>query len=168
MKQLLISIFAILLLCSPDGNTAEDAPSSQHEVVILLHGLARSSRSMARLAWHLKQEGYRVENLDYPSRHQPIEQLAINVRQQIIDRIGGSQKIHIVSHSLGGILIRQIQATSPLPSLARVVMLAPPNHGSEVVDKLGSLSLFDWVNGPAGKQLGTQSNSLPNSLGQPE
>src|ERR1035437_545512 len=46
-------------------------------------------------------------------------------------------------------------------------MLAPPNQGSEVVDKLGRLSLFRWINGPAGQQLGTSGNSLPNQLPVP-
>jgi hypothetical protein len=44
-------------------------------------------------------------------------------------------------------------------------MLAPPNRGSEVVDKLGGLFLFKWINGPAGNELGTRKDSTPNLLG---
>ena len=47
-------------------------------------------------------------------------------------------------------------------------MLGPPNQGSEVVDRLGSCRLFSLVNGPAGQQLGTGADSLPNKLGSPE
>jgi hypothetical protein len=46
-------------------------------------------------------------------------------------------------------------------------MLGPPNQGSEVVDRLGSLWLFSAVNGPAGRELGTGTNSAPNKLGAP-
>jgi len=43
-------------------------------------------------------------------------------------------------------------------------MLGPPNKGSEVVDAMQGLAVFDWANGPAGRQLGTDSSSFPNRL----
>ena len=55
-----------------------------------------------------------------------------------------------------------------MPNLGRVVMLSPPNQGSEVVDKLKDFPLFKWLNGPAGQQLGTDKDSLPNSIGPPD
>jgi triacylglycerol lipase len=66
---------------------------------------------------------------------------------------------------MGGILVRQMESTRPLAKLGRVVMLSPPNHGSEVVDRMGHTWIFDWVNGPAGKQLGTAPDSFVNQLG---
>jgi hypothetical protein len=66
---------------------------------------------------------------------------------------------------MGGILIRQFLQTNTIERLGRVVMLGPPNRGSEVVDSLGDYQLFASINGPAGKQLGTDSNSVPNRLG---
>ncbi len=74
-------------------------------------------------------------------------------------------KINFVTHSLGGILVRSYLARHSIPELGRVVMLAPPNQGSEVVDKLGRLFLFKWINGPAGNELGTDATSMPNKLG---
>jgi len=47
-------------------------------------------------------------------------------------------------------------------------MLAPPNNGSEVVDKFRDLPGYKWLNGPAGRQLGTGRDSLPRSLGAAE
>ncbi len=44
-------------------------------------------------------------------------------------------------------------------------MLSPPNKGSEVVDTLGETWLFELVNGPAGKELGTDRSSMPLTLG---
>ncbi len=77
----------------------------------------------------------------------------------------GVERIHFVTHSLGGILLRQFLAGNELEELGRVVMLAPPNQGSNAVDELDHLPGFDWLNGPAGRQLGKGENSVPLRLG---
>ncbi|MDA7756589.1 alpha/beta hydrolase [Opitutales bacterium] len=135
--------------------------------VILLHGLARTSKSMDGLESFLSEHNFSVVNIDYPSRHFKIPELAKRVRKNIINRTRNSEssKLHFVTHSMGGIILRQIQATHPLPNLGRVVMLGPPNKGSEVVDKLSKVKLFRLMNGPAAVQLSTSSESLPHSLG---
>jgi hypothetical protein len=69
---------------------------------------------------------------------------------------------------LGGIILRQYLENHELPNLGRVVMLAPPSRGSEVSDKLGNIFLYKWINGPAGNQLGTGTNSLPLRLKAPD
>lgn len=77
----------------------------------------------------------------------------------------GATHIHFVTHSLGGILVRSYLARHTIPNLGRVVMLGPPNQGSEVVDQLGSWWLFRKLNGPTGNELGTNKDSTPNQLG---
>ena len=78
---------------------------------------------------------------------------------------GGIDAVHVVTHSLGGILLRQYLANAEVARLGRVVMLAPPNRGSEVVDAYRSLPPYRWLNGPAGDQLGTGEDGLPSRLG---
>ena len=73
--------------------------------------------------------------------------------------------IHVVTHSMGGIILRYIQQTDPIQNLGKVVMLSPPNQGSEVVDVLGDRKLFKLLNGPAGQQLGTNADGIVHSLG---
>jgi len=122
---------------------------------------------MAKMQRALTEAGYTVWNVDYPSRTAPIHKLADDTIGKAIAhcRQNGAIKIDFVTHSLGGILVRSYLGRHTVPELRRVVMLAPPNQGSEVVDKLGELFLFKWINGPAGNELGTDKNSVPNRLG---
>ncbi|WP_281560456.1 alpha/beta fold hydrolase [Thalassomonas sp. RHCl1] len=135
------------------------------ENVILLHGLARSASSMKRMEQCLIAQGYAVINVDYPSRHYPIEVLAEKVIPQALQQCGDGE-ISFVTHSMGGILVRQYLSKHKIARLNKVVMLGPPNKGSEVVDKLGKFPGFHLLNGDAGMQLGTGKLSVPNQLGQ--
>jgi hypothetical protein len=170
-RTFLIILIMIGIAISAPAFTAKAAVANvcvqSREDVILLHGLCRTSRSMTKMQHALTQAGYTVWNVDYPSRSAPIDELADDaIGKAIADcQKNGATKIDFVTHSMGGILVRSYLARHTVPSLARVIMLAPPNQGSEVADKLGSLSLYKWINGPAGNELGTDKNSVPNQIG---
>jgi triacylglycerol lipase len=142
--------------------------ASAAECVVLLHGLARSSTSLNKMEQALQDEGYSTANIDYPSRDFEIAELAsIAVEEGLAACRAGDdiQKIHFVTHSLGGILVRQYLSTGSIDELGRVVMLGPPNQGSIAADDLDGIPGFDWLNGPAGRQLGKGEDSVPLALG---
>jgi triacylglycerol lipase len=137
------------------------------ECVILLHGLGRTYRSMESMARALAAAGYETVNLDYASREHPIEKLAIDVISNGLERCAaqGATRVHFVTHSMGGILVRYYLSQRFVQGLGRVVMLSPPNQGSEVTDALQDKAFYQWFHGPAGQQLGTGPGSLVARLG---
>lgn len=144
------------------------SPAQSKECVVLLHGLARSSFSMAVLEWRLGSDGYQVVNIDYPSRSMHIDELAVEAVPSGIIKCEGTSKVHFVTHSLGGILLRQFFSVygSDIPlQIGRTVMLGPPNSGTEVVDETMGWPGFELLNGIAGTALSTSSESIPNQLG---
>jgi len=138
------------------------------ECVVLLHGLARTSDSMHGMSEALTLAGFNVANVDYPSRKHRIEvlsQLAVGDGIEACEKIG-SKQLYFVTHSMGGILVRDYLNRHSEQEVERVVMLAPPNHGSAVVDNLKDIPGVARMNGPAFLQLGTDSESVPMQLGE--
>jgi len=150
----------VLLACGLSTRAADDH-------VILIPGLLRSPHTMKPMEKALQVAGYKTVILDYPSRTQTIHGLSHDYLAPVIlaCQKAGAKQIHFVTHSLGGLLVRDYLSRQKLPELGRVVMLAPPNQGSEVVDRIGHWRAFKAVNGPAGGELGTADNSPPKALG---
>ncbi len=121
---------------------------------------------MSELEAKLAKENYFVVNMEYPSREHDIETLAEKAIIPALAKCPVEEKVNFVTHSLGGILVRQYLSKKEIPRLNRVVMLGPPNQGSEVVDKMGQVPGFHFINGDAGMQLGTGELSVPNQLGK--
>lgn len=169
MRRLFPSLPWLLaaMLWLPPALAAEPRAPAHHACVILLHGLGRTYRSMEPLADALTAAGFVAANIDYPSRLQPIEELAVAAVDAGLVRCRAAEAspVHFVTHSMGGLLVRYYLQTRTLPDLARVVMLAPPNQGSEVADALRDYKWFQALNGPAGAQLGTGPDGIAATLG---
>jgi pimeloyl-ACP methyl ester carboxylesterase len=137
--------------------------------VVLLHGLGRTRWSLWPVAREAARRGYHVHNLGYPSRRAPIERLAESIGRRIHEIAGAGDAVDVVTHSMGGIVLRAaIAGGTLLPEhVHRVVMLAPPNHGSEIADRLRDFRIYRFATGPAGQQIGTGEDSVPRRLPPP-
>jgi hypothetical protein len=134
------------------------------DCVILLHGLGRTESSFLLMEETLEAFGYRVVNSEYPSTEKRVEDLLGHLDSAVAECSDAGQ-IHFVTHSMGGILLRAWLVPNHPENLGRTIMLGPPNQGSELVDLLGRLELFEFFVGPAGRQLGRSEGSVPNLLG---
>jgi triacylglycerol lipase len=118
--------------------------------VILLHGLARRAGSLASLRRALERAGFPTWARSYPSRRQPIAQLAAEMTERIVADLG-DRPLAAITHSLGGVVVRHMH--DPRLRWQRIVMLAPPNQGSRLAAGMAARPLFGWFYGPAGREL---------------
>jgi hypothetical protein len=156
MKIILLLTLSLLMMENVFSNDS----------IVILHGMARTKKSMKRIEAHFISKGFNVVNQGYSSRKHTIEELSEHVIQEALSKCKADGKVHFIAHSLGCIIIRHYLKENEIKNLGKVVMLGPPNKGSEIVDKLGGLRLFKYINGPAGSQLGTDKTSMPNTIGK--
>lgn len=153
--------------------STQEKPTGDY--VILLHGIRASAGAMDNIARYLDGKGYTVINVDYPSSNYDIATLAGKYVGPTLEEVGKtveklnnpSRKIHIITHSMGGIVLRQYLQNHSIKNLGTIVMIAPPNHGSAWADHFGDWKIAEWIMGPALKELKTGVQGVPDSLSSP-
>lgn len=131
-------------------------------LVVLLHGLARGHGSMAGMGRYLRKQGFDTFGRTYPSRRHSIQYLANEVSDWIVEH-AGDRPLCAVTHSMGGVIVRHLH--DPRIRWHRIVMLAPPNRGSQLAAGLTANPVFRWYYGPAGAEL-ADGASWPAPPGQ--
>ena len=174
-NKILPAILAFLCLSFLLPVSGAQSTNNESDCVIVLHGLGRSHYAMQEIEEALKDQNYLVWNQSYPSTQGDIQSLAPNAILPGIEfcKSNGATSLHLVTHSLGGILTRYFFQDTTLKAintelgsleLNRVVMLAPPNQGSEIAELLNDYSWVEMIMGPAILQLGDESSALLKEL----
>lgn len=164
--------FLIFCLLVTTTSAASSSPPSATSTVVVLHGLGLGDWAMGRVAKSLEKSDYRVINLSYESLKIPLEELVSDwlpsqLQEHQVGLGANHPPLHFVTHSMGGIVLRGWLDLQPQPpaNLHRVVMFAPPNQGSSLVDRIGTWKLFKLSTGVNGRRLSTDADSYPNQLG---
>lgn len=129
-----------------------------HEIVILLHGIGRTKRSMNHLEKFIRNAGYDTYNIGYPSRKKSISNLSQDLIRAINPIISTPDvTVHFVTHSMGGLVTQEILSQHQIKQLGKIVLIGTPIHGSEIADILQKNLLYRWYYGPAGLELTTRA-----------
>ncbi|KJV55213.1 alpha/beta hydrolase family protein [Orientia chuto str. Dubai] len=145
-----------------DKNHSKEIP-----LLILLHGLNKTSKSLKRMEAFAHKQGFKVLNIDYPSTKFSIENLVDIIHNKITSSIQ-KQKYTSISFcgiSMGGLVIRAYLHKYRIANLGRVVLIGTPNKGSEAADYLKNNELYKRFTGPAGQQLTTNQENFNNIFG---
>jgi len=135
---------------------APQVSPSDNTLVILLHGMGRSRSAFSKMQEELQTQGFHVASISYPSTRRPIEDHAQQVAE-LLENLQGYSRVSFVTHSLGGIVIRRLLADRGdwmrEIDVERLVMLAPPNQGSDFALQLESFAPYRWLFGETGQSL---------------
>tara|TARA_R110001592_G_scaffold59200_1_gene179609 strand:- start:60104 stop:60895 length:792 start_codon:yes stop_codon:yes gene_type:complete len=164
----LLVLLSVLTACNsiPAIPVALNPAISNKQCVVLVHGLWRSGWAMRSIANDLNDYAYQTVSISYPSTSISIPEIAESYLPPAIEECkqGGAELIHIVSHSMGGIVVRQYLQNNHLPLGGKVVMLSPPNQGSELSEKFGDAGWYQHIVGPAGVSLSKKEGGIISSL----
>ena len=138
---------------------------AQQPCVVLLHGLLRNSRSMDWIALDLRRAGYDVIAPDYPTTRKTIQEHAEWLKS-LIDNLP-CDNVYIVAHSLGSLISREYLSKYKSESVKKLIMIAPPNHGSEKADRYRNIFLYRWVFGKVAQVVTSDTLQGPHDLGLP-
>jgi pimeloyl-ACP methyl ester carboxylesterase len=127
------------------------------KVVIVVHGIIRSSKSMKKMKARLEQEGFLVVPFDYPSTRVSMEKCASYLGRTIAS-LQDVKEVNFVTHSMGGLIVRSWAADNKNTNIGRFVMMGTPNKGAELADRLKDWKVFKYILGPAGQELVSDDN----------
>lgn len=158
---------------APDGarsvlaDPARPIPDAARLGVVLVPGLFMPRAVMWPLGRYLKRDRRPTFYFDYPSRLRDVPDNALRFARWIERQ--GPGPYDVVTHSLGAIVVRWAAAHHDLPRLRRIVMIAPPNRGALIADRLHRRlgPLFTLIYGRTGLQLRRGKLGLAERAGVP-
>lgn len=148
------------------------------ETIIMIHGLWMHGIVFLPQQRWLTRRGFAVRRFSYPSVHQGLQHNARALSQLVAST--DSDSIHLVGHSLGGLVALSMLAHYPDPRVRRVVLMGSPCMGSHCASALlrtpslaaiAGRSLKEWLAFPRPQlpgqvEIGVLSGSRSLGLGR--
>ncbi len=137
------------------------------ETVILVHGLWTPAAVFTLHGRWLQRRGYRVLRFGYPSVRGTLSQNALALKRYVAAQVapGSAAPIHLVGHSLGGLVILDMLRHEPDARLHRAVLLGTPCVDSHCARRLAGMagmpallgrSIIEWLSRPGGATLASR------------
>jgi len=124
------------------GNMAE---SKKSEAVVLVHGLWMTGTEMRVLGVRLEEAGFRVRYFRYRSWRGGLAE-AVGALREFVEATEG-ERVHLVGHSLGGVVIAKMLEEAPGSRTGRVAMLGAPMGGSAAARIVSRRRAGRWLVG---------------------
>ncbi len=151
-----------------DAIASGSAQLSSPKLVLLVHGFLRSKDSFAGLDAALKEAGYEVYSVNYPSSGFDVDVFARQIQGLLDQATADFEEVSLVTHSMGGLVARRALSQDETPEVHGLVMIAPPNQGAVMADLLLDWWPSEHITGPAGKQLTTKVEGFAKNAGAPK
>ncbi len=148
-----VSVFSTSIATSCLRYTTSTRPKNK-EFVVFIHGFADRPYTMWKIEKQLQKEGYSVLNFDYSSTKWTMDTIVVRLHDEIVDKCKNAEKIHFVTHSYGGLIIRAYLSQYLAEIYGRLVMIAPLNQGSIIVEQFEDVPVFKKIYGPVLEKLG--------------
>jgi len=119
--------------------------------IALVHGLWNRGWMMASMAKRLRARGHEVRVFSYPTRASDLDGHADELRSFLLQQ--DTRELHLVGHSMGGLVILDMLSRHDDLPPGRVVLLGTPVKGSIVVKRLAKLPGQKFIFGEARENL---------------
>lgn len=142
-----------------------DESVKKEETVVLVHGQGRTRFSMIILEKRFASAGFQTLNFPYNQSIHSFDAISSQLIDFIKEKVK-TKRYHLIGHSLGSVIIRDIFRKDYPKGLGKVVMLAPPNRPAHLAKLLKGNPIYRWATGDSGQKLSEEEfyNNLPIPL----
>lgn len=135
-------------------------------LVLLIHGLGRHAGIMDKAKFALRKAGYSAHSLNYATLFEGVEEHATHF-EHVLNNLKGIKRVSFVTHSLGGLVAREILSRSIVwngITAEKLVMMATPIKGAEIAEFLNRMKSYKFITGKSGQDVlpGEDLKSLPD------
>lgn len=120
-----------------DSPAARDPQAKAgRELVVMTHGIASTRLLLIPMAARLRRAGFATRLHGYPSIWWSNRNFGRRMAALLRRLAPRYDRIHLLGHSMGGIVARCALEEELPPNFGRVVQIAPPNRGSHMATRL--------------------------------